>query len=259
MSVGVCIINRNGIALAADSAGTYTGNKMFYNSMNKVFSLSRKYIYGAITYGATTIYNVSIDQVLKEFRSYLDSKEERSDFFEILPLFEEFISENNVYYKFDSAEREHCESLIKELVVEWGNKIKSVASGNDAENQINDILNELQGKISDSLKIDNYNVSNYIEETYSDYFNSVINMIVPELNGFTVQKDRLWGYICNYFNLSLAIEMSHALGLFLAGYGQMDSFPKFIHIEVYRVVGGKVKYKLIEQYEESNNHAQIVP
>ncbi len=39
MSVGVCIINRNGIALAADSAGTYTGNKMFYNSMNKVFSL----------------------------------------------------------------------------------------------------------------------------------------------------------------------------------------------------------------------------
>ena len=45
MSVGVCIINRNGIALAADSAGTYTGNKMFYNSMNKVFSLSRKYVY----------------------------------------------------------------------------------------------------------------------------------------------------------------------------------------------------------------------
>lgn len=34
MSVGVCVINRNGIALAADSAGTYTGNKMFYNSMN---------------------------------------------------------------------------------------------------------------------------------------------------------------------------------------------------------------------------------
>ena len=45
MSVGVCIINGNGIALAADSAGTisYSGkNKMFYNSMNKVFNLSNK-------------------------------------------------------------------------------------------------------------------------------------------------------------------------------------------------------------------------
>ena len=51
MSVGVCIINRNGIALAADSAGTFTGNQMFYNSMNKVFSLSRRNVHGAITYG----------------------------------------------------------------------------------------------------------------------------------------------------------------------------------------------------------------
>ena len=81
MSVGVCIINRNGIALAADSAGTYTGNKMFYNSMNKVFSISRKYVYGVITYGATVIHNVSIDQVLKEFRTFLDSKSEVNDVF----------------------------------------------------------------------------------------------------------------------------------------------------------------------------------
>ena len=68
MSVGVCVINRNGIALAADSAGTFTGgNRMFYNSMNKVFSLSSKNAYGAITYGTSTIYNASIEQILKEF------------------------------------------------------------------------------------------------------------------------------------------------------------------------------------------------
>ena len=72
MSTGVCIINRNGIALAADSAGTFTGNKMFYNSMNKVFSLSRKNIYGVVTYGATVIHNVSIELILKEFRMFLD-------------------------------------------------------------------------------------------------------------------------------------------------------------------------------------------
>ena len=48
MSVGVCVINRNGIALAADSAGTFNGNEMFYNSMNKVFSLSKHNVVGAI-------------------------------------------------------------------------------------------------------------------------------------------------------------------------------------------------------------------
>ena len=58
MSVGVCMINRNGIALAADSAGTVTENKMFYNSLNKVFSLSKKYVYGAITYFSSTNNNL---------------------------------------------------------------------------------------------------------------------------------------------------------------------------------------------------------
>ena len=259
MSVGVCIINRNGIALAADSAGTYTGNKMFYNSMNKVFSLSRKYVYGAITYGATTIYNVSIDQVLKEFRTYLDSREHISDFFEILPLFEAFINQNSSYYKFDLAEANHCNGLIKDLVVDWGNKIKTVATEVDAENKISEILNQLETVMRGSLKIDNYDVSAYIKTTYNDYFNMLIGMIVPELNNFPTQKECFWDYICNYFNLSLTNETNNYMGLFFAGYGHCDAFPKFTHIELYRVVGGKIKYRLVENYEESNNHSQIVP
>lgn len=259
MSVGVCIINRNGIALAADSAGTYTGNKMFYNSMNKVFSLSRKYVYGAITYGATTIYNVSIDQVLKEFRTYLDSREHISDFFEILPLFEAFINQNSSYYKFDLAEANHCNGLIKDLVVDWGNKIKTVATEVDAENKISEILNQLETVMRGSLKIDNYDVSAYIKTTYNDYFNMLIGMIVPELNNFPTQKECFWDYICNYFNLSLTNETNNYMGLFFAGYDHCDAFPKFTHIELYRVVGGKIKYRLVENYEESNNHAQIVP
>ena len=232
---------------------------MFYNSMNKVFSLSRKYVYGAITYGATTIYNVSIDQVLKEFRTYLDSREHISDFFEILPLFEAFINQNSSYYKFDLAEANHCNGLIKDLVVDWGNKIKTVATEVDAENKISEILNQLETVMRGSLKIDNYDVSAYIKTTYNDYFNMLIGMIVPELNNFPTQKECFWDYICNYFNLSLTNETNNYMGLFFAGYGHCDAFPKFTHIELYRVVGGKIKYRLVENYEESNNHAQIVP
>lgn len=259
MSVGVCIINRNGIALAADSAGTYTGNKMFYNSMNKVFSLSRKYVYGAITYGATTIHNVSIDQVLKEFRIYLDTKEQVNDFFEILLLFEEFIEQNNSYYKFNFAETIYCNDLIKGLVVDWGNKIKAVVSSDDAEMKIDVIIHELTDKIQNGPQIDNYDVSVHIKTTYFDYFNSIVGVVVPELNSYPTQKENFWGCICNYFNLSLKKETDNKMGLFFAGYGCNDAFPKFIHLELYSVVGGKVKYSLVECYEESNNHAQIVP
>ena len=259
MSVGVCIINRNGIALAADSAGTYTGNKMFYNSMNKVFSISRKYVYGVITYGATVIHNVSIDQVLKEFRTFLDSKSEVNDFFEILPSFVEFIEQKNNYYKFDTAETNHCYELIKVLISDWGKKIKNVITTDDVAAQIDDILNDLSAVMQGAIKIENYDVSSYIGTTYKSDFDSLINMIVPELNNYPAQKERFWNYICEYFNLSLTNETSNAMGLFFCGYGKNDAFPKFTHIELYNVVGGKVKYKLIENYEESNNQAQIVP
>lgn len=259
MSVGVCIINRNGIALAADSAGTYTGNKMFYNSMNKVFSISRKYVYGAITYGSTVIHNVSIDQVLKEFRTFLDSKNEVNDFFDILPSFVEFIEQKNNYYKFDTAETNHCYELIKVLISDWGKKIKNIITTDDVAAQIDDILNDLSAVMQGAIKIENYDVSSYIGTTYKSDFDSLINMIVPELNNYPAQKERFWNCICEYFNLSLTNETSNAMGLFFCGYGKNDAFPKFTHIELYNVVGGKVKYKLIENYEESNNQAQIVP
>ena len=173
MSVGVCIINRNGIALAADSAGTYTGNKMFYNSMNKVFSISRKYVYGVITYGATVIHNVSIDQVLKEFRTFLDSKSEVNDFFEILPSFVEFIEQKNNYYKFDTAETNHCYELIKVLISDWGKKIKNVITTDDVAAQIDDILNDLSAVMQGAIKIENYDVSSYIGTTYKSDFDSL--------------------------------------------------------------------------------------
>ena len=130
MSVGVCIINRNGIALAADSAGTFTGNKMFYNSMNKVFALSQLQPYGAITYGNTSVHNVSIDQILKEFTVYLKDKS-ICDFYEIESLFVSFINEKKEYYRFIGSENSFCTRLIKELVVDCNNKIKHVINEED--------------------------------------------------------------------------------------------------------------------------------
>src|SRR5699024_7398102 len=178
---------------------------------------------------------------------------------EILSVFQDFIQQNNTYYKFNTSEQIYCNSLIKSLVDEWGNKIKSVVLSDDAKEKIENILNELETKIAGSLKIQNYDVSVYIKTSYIDYFNLVLGIVVPELNNFPEQKERLWDSVCNYFNLSLANEVSNKMGLFFAGYGKDDAYPKFVHIELYNVIGGKVKYKLIERFEESNNNAKIIP
>lgn len=259
MSTGVCIINRNGIALAADSAGTFTGNKMFYNSMNKVFSLSRKNIYGVVTYGATVIHNVSIELILKEFRMFLDKGEALEDFFDILPSFTNFLKSKELYFKFNIDERESCISLINSLVSNWGNKLKGEIQNSNSQEKLEQILHEFENDINCSLKIEDYDVSEYIKAQYCGHYETILNIVVPEIKSFPEIKDRLWELICRYFNLSLKRETDSKMGLFFAGYGKQDAFPKFIHIELYTVINGIAKFRLIDKYEESNNNAQIIP
>ena len=140
MSVGVCIINKYGIALAADSAGTVGANKMFYNSMNKVFNLSYNNKIGVITYGATVIYNAPIEIILKEFRKYIDTHYQQiSDFFSLIKTFEAFLNENRSYFKFENEEKKVCINLIISLVKEWGTKINEITKGVDE--------NLIEGKI----------------------------------------------------------------------------------------------------------------
>ena len=111
MSVGVCIINRNGIALAADSAGTFSLNKMFYNSVNKLFSLSKNNVCGAIIYGNLSVYTISVEQIMKEFSVYLDSQQPLEDFYDIVPCFKDFLRNQYKYYKFDLSADLYCTAL----------------------------------------------------------------------------------------------------------------------------------------------------
>ena len=134
MSVGVCIVNRLGISFAADSAGTLQGqNKMVYNSMNKVFSLSRKYPYGAIIYNKSVMYNASVEQIIKEFRIYIDSKDELKDYYEITHIFEQFIKEKNEYYKFNEFENSYHREWIKVFTEKLGDELKKVYDSSNME------------------------------------------------------------------------------------------------------------------------------
>ena len=258
MSVGVCVINRNGVALAADSAGSFTSNKMFYNTVNKLFPLSQKNKCGAIIYGVLAIHSVSVEQIVKEFSSYLDQQEEMKDFFEIIPAFRKFIQQKNSYYKFDADEISFCHSLISAPVNQWGKKILAVIDSDDAENNINIIIKELDSLISNTGKVKNFDISNHIKLTYQDYFDQEISRVLPKLSSYAEQKQHLWESICSYFNLPLDSE-SHTTGFFFAGYGSEDSHPKYIQIELRNIIGGEIKFVEKDKCQEYKNYAEIKP
>ena len=232
---------------------------MFYNSMNKVFSLSNKYTYGAITCGNTSLYNVSIDQVLKEFCVYLDERDGIEDFFDIVPLFQEFIEIKKDYYRFNSAESTDCISIISDIMNNYGNKIKQVIETDGNSDSIDGILNEFGAIINSGSRIENYDVSGYIDKQYRVHYEQTTKNIVPDLAKYTDQYNRLWKLITDFFNLSLLKETQNPIRLLFAGYGSNDAFPKYVIMDVYTVVGGKLKCSIQERFEESNNSAKIIP
>lgn len=258
MSVGVCVINRNGIALSADSAGTFAVNKMFYNSVNKLFKLSSKYTCGVIIYDNLSLNNVSVEQVIKEFSTYLDSVDSFVDLYDIVPLFERFIVEKYSYYKFDQDDVDSTHSLINSLVADWGKRINNALSESDGVNKAEAIICELREKINNSIKATSVDMCTYLGSKYHDYYVALLAKDLQVLSNQNDIKQKLWENICDYFCLALDREKNKT-GLFFAGYGTNDAYPKFIGIETRAVLGGTIKYLETERYEATNGLGKILP
>ena len=65
MSAGICIMNRNAIAMAADSAVTVGDHAAIHNSANKLFSLSRVAPVGVIVYANAALMTVPIEIIVQ--------------------------------------------------------------------------------------------------------------------------------------------------------------------------------------------------
>ena len=248
MSVGVCIINRNGIALAADSAGTFGGHQMFYNSVNKLFSLSNKFSYGAIIYNNLNIHQTSLEQIICEFRAFLDSQEELEDFFEISDLFKSFLEDRNDYYRFPQAEREYCEGLIKQIVVDWKQKLLLALQQKKAL-PINNAINGIKEFYEKVPKIQGSSLQKYIFENYRSSYDSILNQEIPEFVSHKKQVNAFWRVISDYFDRAGPLNS----GVFFAGYGKNDAYPKYVHIHIYAVLCGEARIWQEERYAQENS------
>ena len=73
MTAEVAILNKTAVALAADSAITFSGNKIF-NTGNKLFTLSKYQPIGIMIYGNAEFMGVPWETIIKFFREHLFHK-----------------------------------------------------------------------------------------------------------------------------------------------------------------------------------------
>jgi hypothetical protein len=85
MTAEIAVMNKVGIALAADSAVTIAGKKV-YNSANKLFTLSKYHPVGILVYGSAEFNEIPWEVIIKEYRNYLKDKEFDSSLLDNLKL-----------------------------------------------------------------------------------------------------------------------------------------------------------------------------
>ena len=76
MTAVVAILNKQGVAIAADSAVTLSDGerKKIYLNANKIFTLSKYHPVSILIYNSAEFNGVPWEIVIKEYRNYLGSK-----------------------------------------------------------------------------------------------------------------------------------------------------------------------------------------
>lgn len=254
MTAEVAILNKFGVALAADSAVTvdhFHHNQVqtkVYNSANKLFTLSKHSPIGVMFYNAVTLGGLPWETIIKTYRQQLgktrfDTIEEQCcDFFS-------WINNNDIFGD------EHVSDIVHTNLIRLFANLRRVRSRKE-------FISRITSEIASLKKMDDV-------YGFDDVFRkAVVNTYRTEIENAAKQFLRA-SYISgqkrnlNEF-VSLALTKKRLLpshsGIVIAGFGSKESLPRLREYVVDVIVCGKVRYWLNNEYfVDENTPSQVVP
>ena len=270
MTAEIAIMNKEAIALAADSAVTVgqERERKIFTSANKLFALSKYYPVGIMVYGNAIFMGIPWESIIKIYRKKLGErkfktlKEYADDFMSFLnnvnPLFPDDQQRNYlsvtifIYFTFI---REDIKKEVKSII----DKGEGVT-----DNQIKQITSDIikrhfdrweQAKILPSIP------KNHIETIITKYkglINKAINEVFEKLPISADSLNQLKNIAGNLF--SKDIFPSNISGVVIAGFGEKDIFPSLKAFDIEGIVSNQLKYKERLSAEINfENTASIIP
>lgn len=267
MSAGICIMNKNAIALAADSAVTIGQHLAIHNSSNKLFALSKIAPVGAIIYSNTELMGIPVELLIKQYKKDLEQK----TFDSLEEYVNDFISymlRNKQLFHFSENEHYHIKSIYTDLLNGLNIDYSQFISQKTAEVQRKQLTPEelliaQQNAIDATVNfidqlplIPGLDVTEYIISNYSNEIREYISIELPWITGDALENLVL--KVCTIFNKDFFRNVY--VGITFAGYGNQDIFPKMHHIHLSGIISNNVRYIVREQATiTEDNGALIIP
>jgi len=256
MTAEIVIMNKEAVALAADSAITTIGKRgpKIFTSANKIFALSRHAPIGIMVYGTYSFMEVPWEIIIKNYRSKLKSKEFNTlkeysdDFLDFLKqekkLYPESVQKNHfkqyVYFYFFQIKK-----LIRKKIYQWIIKNKKIPT-KEIEDIVSEIIKEHHKKLKGAKTIPNL-PKNHKEQCKKKYGKIIeeAKKDIFEVLPITQSLSRLLIELAlNLFSkIPEKIFPPDVSGIVIAGFGYNDMFPSLQSFLIEGVVNNVLQYR----------------
>lgn len=260
------ILNKQGVAIAADSAVTVAGanNRKVYNSANKIFTLSKYHPVGVAIYNNAQFMGIPWETLIKEYRKQLGEKnfeyleEYKDDFFNWLKLNNFFSSTENgdfLFMDFLSFIQTALNDVLR----------NTRGSTDDLENNLTKYLeNYINNEIPNHKEIE------CLKTLEKSKFSSQLKKLIPSILLVLKQnfgkefntKEFNKSAIDAYFQYLKHDQFLQFTGLIFTGFGEKELFPQLIPVNVSIVVNNLLRYEVDQQKVgkiNQGNNACIAP
>lgn len=273
MTAVVGILNKQAVAIAADSAVTIGGNggRKIFNKANKLFTLSKEHPIGIMIYNSASFMGTPWETIIKVYRRQLANKSFRT-VKEYEEDFIEFIRSKDFYTTPDvqiAFLENFALNIINSVLDEIARNNSSLIENPTPENQII-FIQKLEEKIDNLIQVWNQSTDYCIElvdytfemfQTYSVDVFVRLNLNRFAQNGIVISEDLLF----KIKNVVFAVlrtkeEISSFTGLIFTGFGEDEIYPQLYPVNISMVVDNRLRYYVNENRTASisNNNAGAV-
>jgi hypothetical protein len=257
MTAEIAVLNKFGVALAADSAITvdhfHNGEikTKVYNTANKLFSLSKFDPVGIMFYNTVTISGVPWETVIKAYRSELKDRrfdslsEHRQEFFRWL---------DSGPYVFSDAHT--ANSFENNLYREFARVVAKCKNKTQFKTTLEKEIGQLEK--TESIDLFDDKLASMISKTYDKQITSAMQYMINKPSWAIGLRSQVKRFV-SLLSVKKRLFSSYS-GLVIAGFGAKESLPSLEEYYVDSILCGKVRYWQKGVYKiDEDNQSHVVP
>lgn len=255
LTAEIAIMNKNAIAIAADSAVTIGKGEKVFNSANKIFMLSKYHPVGIMVYNNAQFMGVPWETIIKLYRKGLDDTQFKT-IREYGENFIHFLIKRNLQFSeyeeiYVKGVIENCFLEIRDKILQQVKESVNLLSRDLTEDEMEAIVDQqirafsanLEGINNlDSVKADS---GDYILQHYGNIIVEIKSKVFGQLQIGSQTQIMLEKIVQYLFTKEI---FSHAFsGIVICGFGEDEIFPALISYIIEGKIRDDVRYKVDQE------------